>query len=133
MNSPALREPVQSLRILVVDDEPSILEVLAMYFEDEGHVVGTACDGEDGLRAFLDGQWDLVITDRVMPHRTGDQLAAEIREINPSIPIILVTGFADQKSGVKGESPFDSVVRKPFTRSTLQAAIAHAFPRLAMC
>jgi CheY-like chemotaxis protein len=123
----------QRLRILVVDDEPSIREVLAMYFTEEGHTVGTACDGEEGLQAYLDGEWDVIITDRVMPHRTGDQLAHEIRALDPSIPIILVTGFADSPAAKKGEGLFDSIVRKPFTRSTLCAAISRAASKLALC
>lgn len=104
-----------------------------MYFTDDGHTVGTARDGEDGLQAFIHGEWDVVLTDRVMPHRSGDQLAAEIRKIDPSIPIILVTGFADLTSGAAGKSPFASVVRKPFTRESLRAAIAHAAHLLAAC
>ena len=133
MNSPAPSAPIQPLRLLVVDDEPSIREVLTMYFTEDGHTVGTACDGEDGLQAFIHGEWDVVLTDRVMPHRTGDQLAAEIRKIDATIPIILVTGFADLASYAEGKSPFDRVVRKPFTRESLRAAISHAAHLLAAC
>ena len=115
------------LRILVVDDEPSIREVLKAYFKEDGHSVGLAMDGRDGFECFCGGEWDLVVTDRAMPHLNGDQLAAAIKQIRPHVPVILITGFADVMSDVGDHPPaIDIVIPKPFTRDALRAGIAHA-------
>ncbi len=113
------------LRILVVDDEPSIREVLGAILSEDSHEVVTAVDGRAGLEAFRSSQWDLVLTDRAMPHMNGDQLASIIKTIDPHVPVILVTGFADVMNDV-GDHPsaIDVVVRKPFTRDSLRTAIA---------
>jgi CheY-like chemotaxis protein len=127
--------PFRPLRILVVDDEPSVREVLQLFFFDDGHEVGLAVDGIDGCNAFDAAEWDVVITDRMMPRMNGDQFAAAIRERNPDVPIILVTGYADLMAAEGGKSPlFDMIIRKPFTRETLRAALAHVQDRmLAVC
>jgi CheY-like chemotaxis protein len=113
------------LRILVVDDEPNVRGVISAHLHDEGHIVATAEDGQRGLERFMAGQWDLVLTDRIMPRMSGDELAREIKRINPKMPVILVTAFADRPPDPEGEkSPFDLVIRKPFTRDTLRAMIS---------
>jgi DNA-binding NtrC family response regulator len=120
------------LRILVVDDEPSIREVLRAYFKEDGHFVGVAIDGREGFELFCGGDWDLVVTDRAMPHLNGDQLAAAIKQIRPHIPVILITGFADVMSDVGDHPPaIDLVMPKPFTRDALRAAIGSAIARRA--
>ena len=115
----------RSLRILVVDDEPSVRSVITAHLHDEGHRVETAEDGVRGLERYVGESWDLVLTDRVMPGMSGDELATAIKRINPKTPVVLVTAFADRPPDPEGQrSPFDLVIRKPFTRDTLRAAIA---------
>jgi two-component system response regulator ResD len=112
-------------RALIVDDEPSIREVLTLFFRDEGYDVGEAADGDVALEVFRDGTWDVVFTDRMMPRMSGDLLADEIRKISPDMPIVLVTAYADMLPDVNADgSRFDMVVRKPFTRETLRAALS---------
>jgi two-component system, NtrC family, response regulator AtoC len=115
----------QRLRILVVDDEPNVRGIITAHLNDEGHDVGTANDGAQALERFKAESWDLVMTDRVMPKMNGDELAKAIKALNPKIPVILVTAFADRPPDPEvSDSPFDLVIRKPFTRDTLRAAIA---------
>ena len=122
--------PVRPLRILVVDDEPSVREVLQLFFFDDGHEVGLAVDGIDGCNVFDSGEWDVVFTDRMMPRMNGDEFAAAIRERDPDMPIILVTGYADLMAAQGTGNPlFDMIIRKPFTRETLRAALAHVEQR----
>ena len=117
--------PKPKLRILVVDDEPNVRGVISAHLHDEGHIVTTAEDGQKGLERFRAGEWDLVLTDRIMPRMSGDELAREIKRINPKMPVILVTAFADRPPDPEGEqSPFDLVIRKPFMRDTLRAMIS---------
>jgi CheY-like chemotaxis protein len=121
--------PVKPLRILVVDDEPSVREVLSAMLSDDSHEVETASDGREGFEKFRHGTWDLVMTDRAMPQMNGDQLAIAIKQLNPEMPVVLVTGFADVMQDVGDNPPaIDAVVRKPFNRNSLRAAIAQVVP-----
>ncbi len=114
-----------SLRILVVEDEPLVREVLGVYLAEDNHTVTTAENGREGLEKFRAGTFDLVMTDRSMPEMNGDDLAAEIKKLKPAQPVLLLTGFGDIMSGA-GEKPtgVDLVVSKPFTLTTLRSAIA---------
>ena len=115
------------LRILVVEDEPLVREVIEVYLREDQHTIDTATNGREGLEAYRAGEYDLVLTDRAMPEVNGDVLACEIKKINPSQPVILLTGFGDLMSEA-GERPagVDLVVSKPFTLATLREAIALA-------
>ncbi len=119
--------PVRAaLRILVVEDEPLVREVLAVYLEEDAHHVVLAVNGRIGLEKFrTEGPFDLVMTDRAMPEMNGDQLAVEIKKLNPRQPIILLTGFGDLMTGA-GEQPpgVDLVVSKPFTLAALRSAMS---------
>ncbi len=114
-----------SLRILVVEDEPLVREVLSVYLMEDRHDIVTANDGREGLNKFKAEEFDLVLTDRAMPEMNGDALAAAIKQIKPGQPVILLTGFGDLMSGA-GETPpgVDLVVGKPFTLGTLRGAIS---------
>ena len=117
-------ESISILNVLVVDDEPSIRYLLAEYLKSEGHTIETADNGQQGLEKFRESSFDLVITDRAMPEMSGDQLAAQIKEENPDLPVIMLTGFGvfmqdngDRPKGV------DLVLKKPVTLPGLMEAI----------
>jgi signal transduction histidine kinase len=118
----AIPEP---LRILVVEDEPLVREVISVYLQEDKHTIETAENGLDGLQKFSPGKFDIVITDRAMPEMNGDQLAAKIKEVSPRTPVILLTGFGDLMSGA-GDRPagVDLVMGKPFTLDALRESIA---------
>ena len=122
--------PGATLRILVVEDEPLVREVISVYLDEDKHQVTTAENGREGLEKFKAGTFDLVMTDRAMPEMNGDQLAAEIKKLRPDQHIILLTGFGDLMAGA-GEQPpgVDLVVSKPFTLATLRNAIVKATSR----
>jgi CheY-like chemotaxis protein len=130
--SPALRRrvggrgerPFRSLRILVVDDEAVLREVLSFFFKAEGHEVETAPNGVVALQKFGQGRWDAVITDRAMPEMPGDELAAEIKNRSPEIPVIMITGFVGPMDPV-GEHAraIDLIVRKPFSLPGIMEAV----------
>jgi signal transduction histidine kinase len=115
----------RKLRILVVEDEPLVRELLGVYLTEEEHDFVTAVNGREGLEKFREGTFDIVLTDRAMPEMNGDALAAEIKRVKPSQPVILLTGFGDLMAS-SGEKPtgIDLVVGKPFTLGTLRNAIA---------
>jgi CheY-like chemotaxis protein len=107
------------LRILLADDEDCILFVLGELLRADGHTVGTAPNGAEALEQFKDGEWDVVLTDRVMPAMDGEALAGEIKKLSPQTPVIMVTGFAPEEC-----AHVDAIVRKPFTRATIADAIS---------
>ncbi len=115
------------LRILIVEDEPLVREVISVYLAEDQHEIELAENGRQGLEKFRAGEFDLVLTDRAMPEMNGDELAVEIKKLKPRQPIVLLTGFGDLMVGA-GEQPagVDLVVSKPFTLTTLRNAIAKA-------
>jgi len=120
-------EAARMLRVLVVDDEPMVREVVAQCLAADGHTTVTAEDGRMGLEAFQTGKFDLVIVDRAMPEMSGDELAARIRRVASDQPIIMLTGFGDMMAAA-GEHPkdVDAVVAKPVTMQALRQAVANA-------
>jgi len=85
-------------RILLVDDEVPIVEMSSRQLEDLGYSVTTSNSSLEALELFRSRpeDFDLVITDMVMPHMSGDKLAAELVAINPDIPVILCTGYTNR-------------------------------------
>jgi signal transduction histidine kinase len=122
--TPSAEPAARPLRILVVEDEPLVREVISVYLSEDNHEIETAKNGREGLEKFKGGTFDLVLTDRAMPEMNGDILASEIKKIAPRQPVVLLTGFGDLMSGA-GERPagVDLVVSKPFTLNTLRDAI----------
>lgn len=120
----------RALRVLIVDDEPMVREVIAAYLRDDGHIVDTAVDGRDGLEQLRAASFDLVVTDRGMPKMGGDELAAAIKEICPDTPVMLLTGFGDLMKAA-GDLPagVDSVVGKPVGAADLRQAVATVLAR----
>jgi two-component system cell cycle sensor histidine kinase/response regulator CckA len=85
--------------ILVVDDDQRILKLLSTCLENAGHQVLTAPNGLNGLAVFRSNSdlIDLVITDLKMPEMNGYEMARRVREINPEVKIICMSGFAEEK------------------------------------
>ena len=120
-------EPVpRSLEVLLVDDDPGAREVVAEYLTADGHVVRMAGDGREAWETFLQGRFDLVITDQAMPEMNGDDLAAAIKQVAPAVPVILLSGFADfRREGADAGCGADIAVGKPITLAALRQAVAH--------
>jgi CheY-like chemotaxis protein/anti-sigma regulatory factor (Ser/Thr protein kinase) len=114
------------LRILVVDDQPILCQLLCQYLEEDLHTVETALCGNDALEKFRARDFDLVITDHVMAEMTGEQLAATIKKINPLMPVILLTGYTCDPTAATEETPaaIDLILGKPLSRSALRHALA---------
>jgi len=98
--------------ILLVDDESAVRNLLKLYLERNGMQVCTASSGEEALQLFIENSdVKILLTDLVMPGISGRDLAFQIRQLQPSLPILLMSGYADQLSG---DSEFDiPCMRKP--------------------
>src|SRR5215213_928403 len=103
-------------RMLVVDDEDFVRELLGEILEGEGCDVYLAESGSEALSAFRDMQFDGVFTDVGMPGMSGWELAREIRQINAGIPIAVITGWGEAVGSHEQKAAgVDWVVAKPFT------------------
>jgi CheY-like chemotaxis protein len=114
------------LRILVVDDEPLIRQVIAGFLNIDRHTVQAVGSGQEALALLLGGStFDLVITDRAMPDMGGDELASTVKATAPGVPVIMLTGFGELMDAT-GQRPsgVDLVVGKPITLAGLRAAVA---------
>ena len=112
-----------SAKLLIVDDDPNICEMLRVYFENEGYRVKTAADGLEGVQFFKFYEPDLVLLDIMMPKKDGWQVCREIREISPK-PVIMVTARGETFDKVLGlELGADDFVVKPFDMKELSARI----------
>ena len=117
------------LRVLVVDDEPMLCEVVTAYLTVAGHLAETVTSGAAALQRLVTGQFDLVLTDLAMPQMNGEQLAAAIHAHTPALPVILMTGFGE-KLKAKGKMPahISAILSKPITEESLSEALAKVFP-----
>ena len=117
--------PAKPLHLLVVDDEPMVVNLVAEFLKSEDHTVVVAANGREGLEKYCAGAFDLVVTDRAMPEMSGDQLASAIKERDPQTPIIMLTGFgANMLSGREIPADVDLIMSKPFDLSELRQALA---------
>lgn len=110
-------------KILVVDDEAAIAEIIQYNFEREGFAVDTACDGIDGLERMKAAEYSLVILDIMMPRMDGFQMLREIRRTKKT-PVIMLTAKEEEFDKVLGlELGADDYVVKPFSMRELLARV----------
>ncbi len=114
-------------RILVIDDEPTALEVLRKILEIEGYDVLQATNGEEGVAVFQQTPCDLVITDMVMPVKDGLQTILELRNENPDLPVIAISGGGtiskERYLAVAGYLDNVITIAKPFTVEDVSGAV----------
>jgi DNA-binding response OmpR family regulator len=106
---------VRQGRILVIDDETSIAQLLEDALTGVGHTVEIAVSGKEGVEMATLSEFDLVMTDLGMPDMSGWEVASQIRRERPNVPIVLVTGWATTLSEDEVERcGISAVVHKPF-------------------
>lgn len=118
--------------LLIVDDDESVRLFTARALATAGHVVDTAEDGEQALEMIekMAGGYDLVLSDIRMPVLDGIEMARAATETFPSLCILLMTGFADQRErAAELEGAIAGVVDKPFTLADIRARVAQALDR----
>ena len=118
----------KSLRVLVVDDQEIIRNIICEMLRAEGHTASPVGDGLAVLDALKSGSWDLVISDQSMPGMTGVQIAAEAKASGITVPFILLTGFGDEMRAKGGTPPgVDLLLSKPLTINVLRKALGEVF------
>ena len=117
-------------RILVIDDERAVRDSLAKILQREGHEVVTASDGEEGLRRWREQGAAVVILDIHMPKSDGIEMLVQLRALEPSLPVIVISGGDHTHTlGLLGDAKLLGAVRalaKPFSLTELTAAVNHA-------
>jgi len=115
-----------AIKILIVDDDPDIRDVLRITLEDEKYEVYEAENGEEGLKAILNKTFDLALLDYKMPKMTGLELCARIKKdiLLRHLPVIMVTGKGEITDKIDGiDSGADDYIVKPFEPKELLARI----------
>jgi CheY-like chemotaxis protein len=108
--------------ILLVDDQRSVREAIKFLLRLDEHTVTEAADGVVALELFMRGRFDLVITDFEMPNMKGNELAARIKRVCSTQPILMISAYAEQLRD--SEHPVDAILDKPFQLEDLRQAIA---------
>lgn len=112
------------MKILVIEDNESVCEMIEMFFLKEKIQGEFIHDGIKGLEAFKNGSWDLLIVDWMLPGMDGVTLCRKIRQENDEIPIIMLTAKDSESDQVLGlEMGADDYVTKPFSPLALMARI----------
>jgi len=112
------------LRVLIVEDEDTLIELLEYNFKKEGYTVETATDGESALDKILFKSPDLIILDWMLPKLSGIELCRQIRNTKQikNIPVIMLTARGEERDRLKGlEMGADDYVTKPFSINELLA------------
>ncbi len=111
-------------KILIVEDEPQMVAGLKDNFELEGFQVDSARDGEKGLKKILDGNYDIIILDVMLPNLSGFEVCKRVRKKGDNTPIILLTARGEEIDKVLGlELGADDYITKPFSIRELIARI----------
>jgi DNA-binding response OmpR family regulator len=109
----------EKIKILVVDDEQKILNVIEAYLIKEGYEVLTALDGEEALNIFKNQQIHLIILDLMLPKISGEQVCNKIRATS-SVPIIMLTAKTEEDNKIEGLAiGADDYITKPFSNREL--------------
>jgi CheY-like chemotaxis protein len=118
------------IKILVVDDELSVRELLRDLIESEGHQVTLASSGAEALALFRATKFEAVFTDIGMPGMSGWELAHAIRELNSATPLAVITGWGEAVGSEEQKAAqVDWVITKPFTAARI-AELSHEASRL---
>jgi CheY-like chemotaxis protein len=113
-----------AVKVLVIDDQPLLRDVLAEFLELLGHEADLAADGREGLARFDPSVHQIVLTDFLMPGLTGLEVAAAIRARGCTTPIVMISGFAkpdDERQAIEAGLRF---VRKPIAFAQFKATMA---------
>lgn len=115
-------------RVLVVDDEPDLLAILAFLLEDEGYSVATASSGVEAVERARGEHFDVVVTDLKMPGMDGLEVLAEIGRVDPETRSMVMTGFVSEETRTLLDSQGYPYLLKPFEIEEIVALMKGTAP-----
>ncbi len=119
----------RALRVLVVDDEPQVRDTLAGYLQSDGHEFACVSDAREALAHFRDsaGDFDVIVTDQAMPGMSGEQFASAVKQLDATVPVILLTGFGCfLEAEEKRRCGVDVLASKPITLKKWRESLGRA-------
>lgn len=110
------------VKLLIIDDSDEVLTALSNYFTQKGYSVMSASNGLDGLKFLESGEndFDLVITDLVLPNISGVAIISIVKNKFPDTPVIAITGWGEHPESLAKEANADLVLEKPFKLPQLE-------------
>lgn len=110
-------------KVLIIDDDPSISELLRLYFDKDGFAVITCLDGDKAFETFLEAKPDVIILDLMLPGKDGYDIMREVRRVS-DVPVLMLTARGDTLDKVVGlELGADDYIQKPFEPKELLARV----------
>ena len=104
------------MRLLIVEDDRDAADYIARAFREVGHVADQAPDGEEGLAAIANGgEFDVVVSDVVMPGMDGPAMVRAIRRAKPEIPVLFMSGYAEEQLRSQIDLSDMYFIAKPFS------------------
>lgn len=120
-------------KILIIEDEQRVADLLRRGLEEMGYIAFVAYDAEMGLRLFRSGEYDLVISDIVLPKMNGFELVKEVKELNKNTPVIMLTALGTTDDKLEGfDAGADDYMVKPFDIRELEARVRVLLKRKAI-
>jgi DNA-binding NtrC family response regulator len=114
-------------KALVIDDEQVVLDSVSKILTDENYEVDVSLSGREGLNRAIQKEYDIVLTDIRMPDIGGMRVLRDIKRANPSLPVVMITGYASVQSSVQAmKLGAADYIEKPFTPDQLINAVASA-------
>ena len=117
-------------KVLIVDDERDVLDLCKRILSTQGYQVTTVNDGYEAIEAANKEKFNLLLTDIKMPGMTGLEIAQKLKEADPEIICVTMTGFATMDSAIQALSlGIDEFILKPFTPKDLSRGISKALEK----
>lgn len=112
------------MKLLIIEDDRRVAGLLGRVLRENGYNVELAFDGLSGKKLAMQNDYDLIITDIILPHKDGIQLCKEIRSIKPEIPVLMLTALGTTDDKVEGfDAGADDYMVKPFEIRELLARV----------
>lgn len=117
-------------KVLIIEDEQSILKLLSYNLEQEGYAVETTMDGQEGLDMGLENEYDMILLDLMLPNMDGMEICRELRQNKVEVPIIMLTAKDSEIDKILGlEIGADDYITKPFSPREVLARMKAIFRR----
>ena len=118
---------MEKKKALVIDDEQIVLDSVSQILTDEGYEVDVSLSGREGLDWAIERTYDIVLTDIRMPDIGGMRVLRDIKRIKPSLPVVIITGYATVKSATQAmKLGAADYIEKPFEPEELIESVARA-------
>jgi len=115
---------LKKIRLLIVDDENDLRDLLSQILGSEGYEIVTACDGDEAIRILGEESFDAALLDILMPNRSGFEVLKHITKNHPATKSIMLTGYTDLKVAIEAkEKGAVEFISKPYKLETVLSTL----------